>query len=1112
MKKIYFIVLLFYNFSGFAQYTLIPDANFEKALIDAGIDNGTIDGKVLTTNVSGIISLDLSNKSITNLAGIQDFLSLTNLSCFNNQLTSLDVTKNTSLTYLSCWSNQLSNLDVTKNTSLTYLDCNNNKLTSLNVTQNTTLNSLYCNYNQLTDLDVTKNIGLNHLACSSNKLTSLEITINTSLNYLSCFSNQLTTLDVTKNTSLTYLVCSDNQLTTLDVTKNTLLTDLYCTTNQLTNLDITKNISLKFFTCWNNRLTSLDVSKNTFLNLFYCDNNQISSLDVSKNTSLIDFACSNNQLTSLNLKNGNNINIKTDSFNLTSNPNLGCILVDDTTYSNNNWLSYKDASASYSNSCGIITIPNNNSAPIITASGNQVYCPGSSLKIVTDVSITDSDDTGTDAIYIQISSGYVNGQDNLQLANPSSHPTITTSWDLNAGKLKLFSPLGVEIPYTEFVSAIKDIVYKNSSTNPSGIRNFSISIGQANYLPSNGHYYQYVPNLGITWTNAKTAAESLNYYGLQGYLATILTVDEAKISGEQASGAGWIGGSDAETEDVWKWVTGPAIDRVVFWNGTLNGSTPNFALWNTNEPNQSGNEDYAHITAPGVGIPGSWNDLSNTGEPSGNYQPKGFIVEYGGMPNDPILQISASTTIVIPRIESTTSDSICESGNITLQAIASNGDIYWYSTETGGSPIHTGNSFTTPTISTTTSYYIDTTNGSCPNVPRTEIIATIKTLPTITSTTATSACNSGTATLVATASAGDVNWYDVSTGGTILATGNTFTTPNISATKTYYVDAIANGCKSPTRTAVIAIVNISPTVNSTTPSSVCGSGTVTLEAVPSTGNIKWYDAPTAGSFLYIGNSFTTPVIKASTTYYAEAVSNDCTSSRTPVTATVYPINTITEEVLLCQGETITLDASISGMNYLWSPGGETTQTIAVSTIGNYSVTIISPTVVSCESKKDINVTEHPKAVFSAILVNENSIKIELANNESYYEYSINGLDFQASNQFSYISSGQHTAFVRDNNECNLVAQNFTIFTIAKYFTPNYDGFNDVWEIKEMGDYPNSSARIFDRYGKLIISLTSSKYSWDGKYNNKVLPADDYWYRLKLDDTKPEITGHFTLKR
>lgn len=752
-----------------------------------------------------------------------------------------------------------------------------------------------------------------------------------------------------------------------------------------------------------------------------------------------------------------------------------------------------------------------NVAPTITATGNQIYCPGGSLKIVTDVTITDPDDISTDAIYIQISSGYVNGQDNLTLTNPELHPSISTSWDPIAGKLKLSSPVnGASVPYTEFVAAIKDIEFNNSSASPSGIRNFSISIGQANYLPRNGHYYQFISSVGITWTDAKIAAESaaLEYYGLQGYLATLTAADEAKISGEQAAGAGWIGGSDAETEGVWKWVTGPAEDRVVFWNGAVNGSSPNFSFWNRNEPNQSGNEDYAHITAAGGGINGSWNDLSNTGDLTGNYQPKGYIVEYGGMLGDPVLNISASTTIAIPRIESTTPASRCGSGSVTLQASVSNGDAYWYSTPTSTIPLLIGNSYDTPYMTTNTTYYVDATDGNCPNTPRTEIIATIKTLPTITSTSPSSVCDSGTATLGATASAGNIQWYD--SADNLLATGNSYTTPVISSTTTYYVEAIANGCTSSSRTAVIATVNNSPTISSTSPSSICGSGTLTLGAVASAGDINWYDA--AGNFLATGNTFTTPTINSTTTYDAEAVSNGCRSPRTPVTATIYPIAANMEELILCQGESITLDASISGMNYLWSPGGETAQTISVSSIGEYSVTISSPTVVSCESQKIFAVIEHPEPTFNSIAVNENSITIELANTQSYYEYSIDGTIFQVSNQFSYISSGQHTAFVRDNNGCNLVAKDFTIFTIAKFFTPNNDGFNDVWEITEMIDYPNSIAQIYDRYGKLIIDLTSHKYSWDGKFNNKILPADDYWYRLKLDETTPEMTGHFTLKR
>ena len=100
----------------------------------------------------------------------------------------------------------------------------------------------------------------------------------------------------------------------------------------------------------------------------------------------------------------------------------------------------------------------------------------------------------------------------------------------------------------------------------------------------------------VITSEAKAAAETKTYFGLQGYLVTILFPEEAQLAGEQAAGAGWIGGSDAQTEGVWKWVTGPEAGTV-FWNGGPNGSTPNYANWNSGEPNNCcGGEDYAHIT------------------------------------------------------------------------------------------------------------------------------------------------------------------------------------------------------------------------------------------------------------------------------------------------------------------------------------------------------------------------------------------------------------------------------------------------------------------------------------------------------------------------------------
>ena len=91
MKKITFLIY-FISILGYSQYTKIPDTNFEQALIDIGIDtNTTIDGKVLTANISEVTYLDVGDKNIIDLTGIEAFTALNRLFCNNNQLTSLDV-------------------------------------------------------------------------------------------------------------------------------------------------------------------------------------------------------------------------------------------------------------------------------------------------------------------------------------------------------------------------------------------------------------------------------------------------------------------------------------------------------------------------------------------------------------------------------------------------------------------------------------------------------------------------------------------------------------------------------------------------------------------------------------------------------------------------------------------------------------------------------------------------------------------------------------------------------------------------------------------------------------------------------------------------------------
>jgi len=210
---------LFLGFAlvGFSQTTLIPDPNFEQALIDFGYDTAPINGSVPTANISNVTILNVSDRNISDLTGIEDFTALTGLGCSNNQLTSLDVSNNSDLTSLFCSNNQLTSLDVSNNTGLFILNCDDNQLTSLDVSNNTGLTDLYCDDNQLTSLDVSGATALRTLYCYSNQLTSLDVTNNIELLRLFCYNNQLTSLDVTNSTGLFFLDCYDNQLTSLDV-------------------------------------------------------------------------------------------------------------------------------------------------------------------------------------------------------------------------------------------------------------------------------------------------------------------------------------------------------------------------------------------------------------------------------------------------------------------------------------------------------------------------------------------------------------------------------------------------------------------------------------------------------------------------------------------------------------------------------------------------------------------------------------------------------------------------------------------------------------------------------------------------------------------------------
>ena len=165
-----FVLLVLFACSGGGNTVInFPDPNFEAAVRYA-IEKPT--GAITRSDIAAVTTLDLADREITDLSGIEYFTALTELKSDGNQLTSLDVSKNTVLTKLNCSTNQLTSLDVSKNTALTDLYCYTNQLTSLDVSNNTALTNLSLGGNQLTSLDVSKNTALTDLSLKGNSITN----------------------------------------------------------------------------------------------------------------------------------------------------------------------------------------------------------------------------------------------------------------------------------------------------------------------------------------------------------------------------------------------------------------------------------------------------------------------------------------------------------------------------------------------------------------------------------------------------------------------------------------------------------------------------------------------------------------------------------------------------------------------------------------------------------------------------------------------------------------------------------------------------------------------------------------------------------------------------
>ncbi|UQD57431.1 T9SS type B sorting domain-containing protein [Flavobacterium sp. K5-23] len=143
--------------------------------------------------------------------------------------------------------------------------------------------------------------------------------------------------------------------------------------------------------------------------------------------------------------------------------------------------------------------------------------------------------------------------------------------------------------------------------------------------------------------------------------------------------------------------------------------------------------------------------------------------------------------------------------------------------------------------------------------------------------------------------------------------------------------------------------------------------------------------------------------------------------------------------------------------------------------------------------------------------NANSVQLIPPSITGTYDYSLDGKNYQSSPFFTGLAVGNYTAYIRDYGTCEYLTFPITILDYPRFFTPNGDGFNDLWKINNLEIYPNATITIYDRYGKLLKQLNANNSGWNGTFNGNLLPATDYWFNLKINSEK-EIKGHFSLKR
>ncbi|CAG0996725.1 MAG: gliding motility-associated C-terminal domain-containing protein [Bacteroidetes bacterium] len=242
---------------------------------------------------------------------------------------------------------------------------------------------------------------------------------------------------------------------------------------------------------------------------------------------------------------------------------------------------------------------------------------------------------------------------------------------------------------------------------------------------------------------------------------------------------------------------------------------------------------------------------------------------------------------------------------------------------------------------------------------------------------------------------------------------------------------------------------------------------------------------------------------------------------------------------VCKGDVVTLQAIVTdGGNapfFYWIVGGDTlsytssyTQAYFADqpvTIHVYSSAPCDPDSVLTTATYTVDVVELTLTPLSGIVKCKDAttdVTVTANGGTKDYTYSINGKDNGKDNTFKNLSPGTYQVIVTDANGCKDTFEIVVTKEVCKdpepipVFSPNGDGYNDVWYIRNIDDWEDNKVYVFDRWGQRVFykkNYTNAE-AWEGNYLGMYMPAAAYYYIIEWEDNdeKKRIKGPVTLVR